>query len=100
MGSIEPGNREGIPGSLTGSPRDIVVIGASRGGIETIRGIVRGPCRSACSPRSSSSFTPALRMRAYFLPPFPEPAHFRPSTEEMAYALSAAAFTWHLRTIT
>ena len=40
MISIEPGNREGPPGSLTGSPRDIVVIGASRGGIEAIRGIV------------------------------------------------------------
>ena len=40
MVSIEPGNREGPPGSLTGSPRDIVVIGASRGGIEAIRGIV------------------------------------------------------------
>jgi two-component system chemotaxis response regulator CheB len=40
MFSIEPGNREGPPGSLTGSPRDIVVIGASRGGIEAIRGIV------------------------------------------------------------
>ncbi len=40
MVSIEPGNREGIPGSLTGSPRDIVVIGASRGGIEAIVRIV------------------------------------------------------------
>ena len=40
MVSIEPGNREGIPGSLTGSPRDIVVIGASRGGIEAIGRIV------------------------------------------------------------
>jgi hypothetical protein len=29
MFSIEPGNREGPPGSLTGSPRDIVVIGAA-----------------------------------------------------------------------
>src|SRR6202521_621851 len=40
MVNIEPGNREGPPGSLIGSPRDIVVIGASRGGIEAIRGIV------------------------------------------------------------
>ena len=40
MVSIEPGNREGPPGSLTGSPRDIVVIGASRGGVEALRGIV------------------------------------------------------------
>jgi len=40
MVSIEPGNREGIPGSLIGSQRDIVVIGASRGGIEAIRRIV------------------------------------------------------------
>ena len=40
MVSIEPGNREGPPGSLTGSPRDIVVIGASRGGAEALKGIV------------------------------------------------------------
>src|ERR1700730_11522077 len=40
MVSIEPGNREGLPVSLTGSPRDIVVIGASRGGVEALRGIV------------------------------------------------------------
>src|ERR1700738_5414609 len=40
MVSIEPGNREGIPGRLTGSPPGIVVIGASRRGIEAIRGIV------------------------------------------------------------
>ena len=36
MVSIEPGNREGPPGSLT----DIVVIGASRGGVEALKGIV------------------------------------------------------------
>src|SRR5580700_12011643 len=40
MVRTEPGDREGPPGSLTGPPRDIVVIGASRGGIEAIRGIV------------------------------------------------------------
>ena len=40
MVSIEPGNREGPPGSLTGPLRDIVVIGASRGGVEALRGIV------------------------------------------------------------
>ena len=40
MVGIEPGNREGPPGSLTGPPRDIVVIGASRGGVEALRGIV------------------------------------------------------------
>ena len=99
MVSIEPGNREGIPGSLTGSPRDIVVIGASREASRLYEELSR-PCRPACSPRSSSCFTSALRMRAYFLPPFPELAHFRPSTEEMVCALSAAAFTWRLRTIT
>jgi two-component system chemotaxis response regulator CheB len=40
MVSIEPGNQEGPPGSLTGPLRDIVVIGASRGGVEALRGIV------------------------------------------------------------
>src|SRR6202022_1418391 len=40
MVSIEPGNREALPVSLTGSPRDIVIIGASRGGVEALRGIV------------------------------------------------------------
>ncbi len=40
MVSIEPGNREGPPGRLTGPLRDIVVIGASRGGVDALRGIV------------------------------------------------------------
>src|ERR1700724_2624443 len=40
MVSIEPGNREGPPGSLTGPLQDIVVIGASRGGVEALRRIV------------------------------------------------------------
>src|SRR6266851_9267216 len=40
MVSIEPGNREGPPGSLTEPKRDIVVIGASRGGVEALREIV------------------------------------------------------------
>ena len=40
MFSIEPGNREGPPGSLTEPKRDIVVIGASRGGVEALKGIV------------------------------------------------------------
>jgi two-component system, chemotaxis family, protein-glutamate methylesterase/glutaminase len=40
MVSIEPGNRKGPPVSLTGPPRDIVVTGASRGGVEALRGIV------------------------------------------------------------
>ena len=40
MVSIEPGNREGPPGSLTEPKRDIVVIGASRGGVEALKGIV------------------------------------------------------------
>ena len=41
MVRTEPSDREGPPGSLTGPPRDIVVIGASRGGVEALRGIVR-----------------------------------------------------------
>src|ERR1700674_4762098 len=99
MVSIEPGNREGPPGSLTGSPRDIVVIGASRGGIEAIRGIV------AALPLSlQSTLLIVLHISpthaSLFLPFFREPAHFRPSTEEMVRALSAAEFTWRLRTIT
>src|SRR5258708_19998186 len=40
MVRTEPGDREGPSGTLTGPPRDIVVIGASRGGVEAIRGIV------------------------------------------------------------
>ena len=40
MVSIDPGNREGPPGSLTEPKRDIVVIGASRGGVEALKGIV------------------------------------------------------------
>ena len=40
MVRTEPSDREGPPGSLTGPPRDIVVIGASRGGVEALRGIV------------------------------------------------------------
>jgi len=40
MFSFEPGNREGPPESPTEPKRDIVVIGASRGGIEAIGGIV------------------------------------------------------------
>ena len=40
MVRTEPGDREGPSGILTGPPRDIVVIGASRGGVEALRGIV------------------------------------------------------------
>src|SRR4029077_17058322 len=98
-GRHRAGDAEGPPGSLTGPPRDIVVIGASRRGVEALVEL-SPPCRTTFSPRSSSCSTSALHMRAYFLPCFPEPAHFRPSMEEMVYALSAAAFTWRLRTIT
>jgi two-component system chemotaxis response regulator CheB len=40
MVGIVLGNREGPPGSLTGLRRDIVVIGASRGGVEALIEIV------------------------------------------------------------
>jgi hypothetical protein len=65
------------------------VAGRHRGHKKNCRGLAAQPAVHAPHRASPS----ALRMRAYFLPPFPEPAHFRPSTEEMAYALSAAAFT-------
>ena len=93
MVSIEPGNREGPPGSLTGSPRDIVVIGASRGRIEAIRRIVAALPLSLQSTLLIVLHISPTHASLFPLPPFPEPAHFRPSTEEMAYALSAAAFT-------
>src|SRR6476660_10057129 len=57
MVSIEPGNREGIPGSLTGPLRDIVVIGASRGGVEALRGIV-----SALPPNLQSTLLIVLNI--------------------------------------
>jgi two-component system chemotaxis response regulator CheB len=40
MVGIEPGNREGPSGRPKAPPRDIVVIGASRGGVEALKGIV------------------------------------------------------------
>jgi two-component system, chemotaxis family, protein-glutamate methylesterase/glutaminase len=40
MVDIEPGNRERPPARLKDPPRDIVVIGASRGGVEALKGIV------------------------------------------------------------
>ena len=100
MVSIEPGNREGPPGSLTGPPRETLWSLELREEASRPLKELSRPCRPACSLRSSSCFTSALRMRAYYLTFFPEPAPFRPSTEEMARALSAAAFTWRLRTIT
>jgi chemotaxis response regulator CheB len=45
MISIEPGNRDDPPVSLTEPLRDVVVIGASRGGVEALRGIVVLPKR-------------------------------------------------------
>jgi chemotaxis response regulator CheB len=99
MVSIEPGNRAGPPGSLTGPLRDIVVIGASRGGVEALRGIV-----AALPPNLQSTLLIVLHTsptHASLLPDVLSRAgHFRPSTQEMACALSAATFTWRLRTIT
>src|ERR1700726_988213 len=57
MVSIEPGNREDLPGSLTEPPRDIVVIGASRGGVEALRGIV-----SALPPNLQSTLLIVLHI--------------------------------------
>ena len=98
MFSIEPGNREGPPGSLTEPKRDIVVIGASRGGVEALKGIV-----AALPPSLQSALLIVLHIsptHASLLPDVLSRAGpFRPSTEETARALSAAAFTWRLRTI-
>jgi two-component system, chemotaxis family, protein-glutamate methylesterase/glutaminase len=76
MVSIEPGNRKGPPVSLTEPPRDIVVVGASRGGIEALTRIVAAlpPGLQSTllivlhiSPRHASLF-PAILSRAG---PFP-----------------------------
>src|SRR5580692_5468641 len=56
MVSIEPGNRESPPVNLT-EPRDIVVIGASRGGVEALRGIV-----AALSPSLQSTLLIVLHI--------------------------------------
>ena len=99
MVRTEPSDREGPPGSLTGPPRDIVVIGASRGGVEALRGIV-----AALPPNLQSTLLIVLHISPTHASLFPDvlsrAAHFRPSTEEMARALSEAAFTWRLRTTT
>jgi two-component system chemotaxis response regulator CheB len=76
MVSIEPGNREAPQKALAGPLRDIVVIGASRGGVEALRGIVAALPLSLqstllvvlhISPTHSSLF-PALLSRAGPLP--------------------------------
>jgi chemotaxis response regulator CheB len=99
MVGIEPGDREGPPGSLTGPPRDIVVIGASRGGVEAVRGIV-----AALPPNLHSTLLIVLHISPTHASLFPaalsRAGRFRPRTEEMVCALSAAAFTWRLQTIT
>src|ERR1700738_2006725 len=95
MVNIEPGNREDPPGSLSGSPRDIVVIGASRGGIEALRGIV-----AALPPNLQSTLlivVPITPTHASLLPDVLSRAGPLPAEpEEMACALSAATFTWRL----
>lgn len=93
MVRTEPGDREGPSGTLTGPPRDIVVIGASRGGIEAIRGIVRGLAAEPAVHAAHRASHQPYACEPISCRPFPEPAHFRLSTGEMAYALSAAAFT-------
>jgi two-component system chemotaxis response regulator CheB len=76
MVSIVLGNQKGPPGSLTGVPRDIVVIGASRGGVAALMGIVAAlpPGLQSTllivlhiSPTHASQF-PALLSRAGPLP--------------------------------
>jgi chemotaxis response regulator CheB len=87
------------PQRLTEPLRDIVVIGASRGGVEAIRGIFAALPLSLqstllivlhISPAHASLF-PAVLSRAGPLPA---------EHGEMVRALSAAAFTWRPRTIT
>src|ERR1700732_3732147 len=76
MVSIEPGNREDLPGSLTEPPRDIVVIGASRGGVEALREIVAALPLNLQSTLlivlhirpTHASFFPAILSRAGRLP--------------------------------
>jgi two-component system, chemotaxis family, protein-glutamate methylesterase/glutaminase len=76
MVSIEPGNREGPPGSLTEPKRDIVVIGASRGGVEALREIVAALPLNLQSTLlivlhispTHASFFPAILSRAGRLP--------------------------------
>src|ERR1700737_3812993 len=99
MVSIEPGNREALPVSLTGSPRDIVIIGASRGGVEALRGIVAALPLSLqstllivlhISPTHASLF-PAVLSSAGPLPP---------GQGKKAPGWGAGGFSWRLRTIT
>src|SRR6267143_633276 len=96
MVRTEPGDREGPSGTLTGPPRDIVVIGASRGGVEALRGIV-----AALPPNLQSTLLIVLHISPTHASLFPAilSGAGRPSTEEMAYVLNAGAFTWRLRTI-
>ena len=55
-GKHRAGNREGPPINLT-EPRDIVVIGASRGGVEALKGIV-----AALPPSLQSALLIALHI--------------------------------------
>jgi two-component system chemotaxis response regulator CheB len=78
MVDVEPGNREGPPARLKDPPsRDIVVIGASWGGVEALKGIVAvlpSGLQSALLVVLHTNPTPASRLPAILSSSGPLPA--------------------------